>query len=136
MPDHYICRGCKNVFDEVGLISWAEVKPKGVRDKAYLVLKKENKPKHFTEIAKLQEAGHDLKQVMSLLCTNFFTQLADGQMHANITPGNIRVTPNNQVAYLDRNFYQHFSDEDRAFLFGIMNNRSEIDQMIAHNHTI
>ena len=43
----------KNVFDEVGLISWAEVKPKGVRDKAYLVLKKENKPKHFTEIAKL-----------------------------------------------------------------------------------
>src|SRR3989344_1097595 len=43
----------KNVFNEVGLISWAEVKPKGVRDKAYLVLKKENKPQHFTEIAKL-----------------------------------------------------------------------------------
>ena len=43
----------KNVFGEVGLISWADVKPKGVRDKAYLVLRKENKPKHFTEIAKL-----------------------------------------------------------------------------------
>lgn len=43
----------RNVFGEVGLASWAEVKPKGVRDKAYLVLKKENKPKHFTEIAKL-----------------------------------------------------------------------------------
>ncbi len=43
----------RNVFGEVGLVSWAEVKPKGVRDKAYLVLKKENKPKHFTEIAKL-----------------------------------------------------------------------------------
>ncbi len=43
----------KNVFGEVGLLKWAEVKPKGVRDKAYLVLKKEKQPKHFTEIAKL-----------------------------------------------------------------------------------
>jgi len=43
----------KNVFGEVGLADWAEVKPKGVRDKAYLVLKKESKPKHFSEIAKL-----------------------------------------------------------------------------------
>ncbi|MDP3696537.1 MAG: sigma factor-like helix-turn-helix DNA-binding protein [Candidatus Taylorbacteria bacterium] len=43
----------KNVFGEVGLISWAEVKPKGVRDKAFLILKKETQPKHFSEIAKL-----------------------------------------------------------------------------------
>lgn len=43
----------KNVFGEVGLVKWAEVKPKGVRDKAYLILKKENEPKHFSEIAKL-----------------------------------------------------------------------------------
>jgi len=46
----------KNVFNEVGLVSWAEVKPKGVRDKAYLVLKKESQPKHFSEIAKLINA--------------------------------------------------------------------------------
>ena len=43
----------KNIFHEVGLVSWPEVKPKGVRDKAYLVLKKDNAPKHFGEIAKL-----------------------------------------------------------------------------------
>ncbi len=43
----------RNVFGQIGLASWAEVKPKGVRDKAYLVLKKEKNPKHFTEIAKL-----------------------------------------------------------------------------------
>ena len=43
----------KNIFHEVGLVSWPEVKPKGVRDKAYLVLKKNNSPKHFGEIAKL-----------------------------------------------------------------------------------
>jgi hypothetical protein len=43
----------KNIFNEIGLVSWPEVKPKGVRDKAYLVLKKGNAPQHFGQIAKL-----------------------------------------------------------------------------------
>jgi hypothetical protein len=47
----------KNIYNEVGLVSWPEVRPKGVRDKAYLVLKKENSPKHFGEIAKLINAA-------------------------------------------------------------------------------
>ncbi|MDP4007433.1 MAG: HTH domain-containing protein [bacterium] len=42
-----------------GLKSWPEVNPRGMRDKAYLVLRKEGNPLHFTEvaslIAKLQE---------------------------------------------------------------------------------
>lgn len=46
----------RNVFDEVGLVKWSEVEPKGVRDKAYLVLKKESQPKHFTEITRLINA--------------------------------------------------------------------------------
>jgi len=43
----------KNIFEQVGLISWSEVKPRGVKDKAYLVLKRNNSPKHFVEIARL-----------------------------------------------------------------------------------
>src|SRR3989338_7120196 len=43
----------KNVFGEFGLASWAEIHPRGVRDKSYLVLKKEGKPKHFREITQL-----------------------------------------------------------------------------------
>ena len=43
----------KNIFNEIGLVSWSEVRPKGVRDKAYMVLKRDNNPKHFSEIAKL-----------------------------------------------------------------------------------
>ncbi len=43
----------KNIFNEVGLSSWAEVRPKGVKDKAYLIMKKNGKPKHFSDIAKL-----------------------------------------------------------------------------------
>lgn len=43
-------RGPLNQF---GLISWPEIKPKGVRDKAYLALRKTTKPLHFREIAVL-----------------------------------------------------------------------------------
>ena len=36
-----------------GLVSWPEIKPRGVRDAAFLCLKKATKPMHFREIATL-----------------------------------------------------------------------------------
>jgi len=42
-----------NVFGEVGLTHWPEINPRGMRDKAYLVLKKEGTPHHFTDITEL-----------------------------------------------------------------------------------
>lgn len=53
----------RNIFNEVGLASWSEIKPKGVRDKAYLVLKKTAKPQHFADIARLiNTAGFNNKK--------------------------------------------------------------------------
>lgn len=43
----------KNSFNEMGLNHWSEISPQGVKDRAYLVLKKEGKPLHFTEITDL-----------------------------------------------------------------------------------
>lgn len=43
----------RNIFGQVGPIFWPEIKPRGVRDKAYLVLKRTNSPKHFGEITRL-----------------------------------------------------------------------------------
>ncbi len=37
----------------LGLISWPEIKPRGVKDKAYLVFRKHGKPLHFTKVAEL-----------------------------------------------------------------------------------
>ena len=39
-----------NKFGQYGLIDWAEISPKGVKDKAYLALKKHGQPLHFGEI--------------------------------------------------------------------------------------
>ncbi|MEM4648173.1 MAG: sigma factor-like helix-turn-helix DNA-binding protein [Candidatus Pacearchaeota archaeon] len=41
-----------NLFGDFGLIDWIEIKPKNIRDKIYLVLKKSKKPLHFREIVK------------------------------------------------------------------------------------
>lgn len=43
----------RNAFDQWGLTAWPEVRPKGIKDKAYLVLKRTAKPLHFREIAVL-----------------------------------------------------------------------------------
>ena len=36
-----------------GLRDWAEINPRGVKDKAFLIFKKENKPLHFSRVANL-----------------------------------------------------------------------------------
>lgn len=41
----------KNVFDQWGLEHWGEVRPRGVKDKAYLVMKQAGRPLHFREVA-------------------------------------------------------------------------------------
>lgn len=43
----------RNSFGDVGLADWPEVRPKTIRDRIYVVLKKEQKPVHFEDIAKL-----------------------------------------------------------------------------------
>ena len=49
-----LCREIsQNPFGEWGLIHSPEVSPKGVKDKAYLIFKKEQKPLHFVQVANL-----------------------------------------------------------------------------------
>lgn len=48
----------KNENSLYGLREWPEINPRGVKDKAYLVLKKIKKPLHFTEITKFIEGAH------------------------------------------------------------------------------
>ncbi len=40
-------------FGLYGLVDWPEIKPRGLKDQAYLVLKRENRPLHFMEITDL-----------------------------------------------------------------------------------
>lgn len=46
----------QNVFGKWGLAKWSEIRPRGMREKAHLVLKMTQKPLHFREIARLIDA--------------------------------------------------------------------------------
>jgi len=53
-----------NPFNEFGLIDWDLIRPRNIRTKAYLVLKKANKPLHFNEILqKIIEFNFDNKNI-------------------------------------------------------------------------
>lgn len=43
----------ENKEGKIGLVDWPEIKPRGVKDKAFLVFKASKKPLHFTEITSL-----------------------------------------------------------------------------------
>ena len=56
----------QNVFKKWGLHTWSDIKPRGTREKAYLVLKNQKQPMHFRDIASLiDEAGLHTKHSQS-----------------------------------------------------------------------
>lgn len=57
-------RRLKRIEEGWGLMKWRFVNPRSIRDKAMIILKKEEKPLHFVEIAnKISEVGFDKKVV-------------------------------------------------------------------------
>jgi hypothetical protein len=53
----------QTVFSEWGLVGWIETRPRGVGDKAYVVLRRHGKPEHFRQVtAMINEAQFDHKQ--------------------------------------------------------------------------
>lgn len=43
----------RNSFGDIGLAEWSEIRPKTIRDRIYVVLKKKKQPVHFEDIADL-----------------------------------------------------------------------------------
>jgi len=61
----------ENPYGDVGLAAWAEIKPQTIRDRIYLVLKKEGKPSHFRDIAeKITAAGFDSRPALAATVHN------------------------------------------------------------------
>ncbi|MDZ7799096.1 MAG: sigma factor-like helix-turn-helix DNA-binding protein [Patescibacteria group bacterium] len=52
-----------NPYGDFGLSSWGSINPKRINDKIHIILKKQEKPLHFTKIAELiNKAGFDRKK--------------------------------------------------------------------------
>lgn len=59
----------KNPEDKLGLKDWVEINPRGIKDRAYLVFKKEGTPLHFSRVATLIEKLAFLSQKKIHLAT-------------------------------------------------------------------
>ncbi len=87
-----------NIFGDLGLSEWPEINPRTARDWAYLVLKKEERPMHFNDIAvavtKLRErAAHAPTVHNELIKDEKFVLVGKGTYtlrEFGITPGTAR----------------------------------------------
>lgn len=59
-----------NHYGDIGLSEWPEVKPVTIRDHIYLLLKKEDKPIHFVDIAKLITERNEGKRALGATVHN------------------------------------------------------------------
>ena len=60
----------ENSFGEIGLVSWPEINPRGIKDKAYIIFKKEGKPLHFQAITdKINQLKLSLEERPALIQT-------------------------------------------------------------------
>lgn len=60
----------RNSYGDIGLSEWPEVKPETIRDYIYIVLRKEKKPLHFVEIAKIINDRGSAKKALNATVHN------------------------------------------------------------------
>ncbi len=77
--------------------------------------------KNLTEWDALVKEGHDMKQVTSLLFKNYIDQIMSGRAHSDVHIGNFRVTPNKEVAILDRNYFLEITDQEKELISSMVN---------------
>lgn len=80
-------------------------------------LEEEIEGKNLTKLEELKAEGHQPSMIVSLIIDNFIAQIKHGQVHSDVHIGNYRVTPDNKVAILDRNYFLQFDFRDQLFLF-------------------
>lgn len=80
---------------------------------------------NLTQIEMLEKNGHDIQSIIGLLIAHYIEQIKEGQIHSDMHPGNFRVTSDNQVAILDRNFYLTIGLKEKLFIRQLMQNKED-----------
>ncbi|GEM_PF-5987131 len=76
--------------------------------------------KNLTKWEDLVSEGHDMKQVIALIVKDFIKQIMEKMVHSDVHIGNFRVTPDHDVAILDRNFFLQLSNEEQSLLASLV----------------
>lgn len=85
---------------------------------------------NLTQWEKLEEQGHDLKQITSILIKNYASQILDGQVHSDVHVGNFGITAENEVVVYDRNYYLELSEQERDLILSIFSGIGNIREQL------
>ncbi|MEK9156848.1 MAG: AarF/UbiB family protein [Patescibacteria group bacterium] len=79
----------------------------------------------WTELAN----RHDMSNVVKTLARNFGMQIATGLLHPDLHPGNIRITENNELVYLDRSFLLDLSLKEQFAISSLFVSTPNVDPL-------
>lgn len=104
------------------------------RANTYWQLEEEIEGHNLTEWDQLKKDGHAMKQIVALLANNYFAQLYSGVLHSDISIGNVRITADNKVVWLDRNYLLKLPAEENNLLLGLLvgDNRAREKTLLAY----
>ncbi|MBI2339570.1 MAG: hypothetical protein HYU99_04255, partial [Deltaproteobacteria bacterium] len=88
--------------------------------------------KNLTQWDELVHDDYDMKQALSLMVRAYRRQLENGQLHGDIHIGNYRVTPDNQVAVLDRTFFLHLNKDEQSIIQGALSGNIDLEKIQAY----
>lgn len=117
---------------------WSGFKPEGFKygiyipkthgpESKYFMREEFIEGKNLTKWEELEKEGHNMKEICALLVNHYVAQLLDGVVHSDVHIGNFRVMADGRVAVLDRNFYLHYSDVERATIQDILSPMSSAE---------
>jgi len=75
----------------------------------------------LTQWDEIIQAGHDPKQIVSLIVKNHVSQLERGRVHSDVHIGNFRMTDDRRIAILDRNFSLELDEKMQEIVETILN---------------
>lgn len=108
--------------------------PKSYKTGSRLVKREEFiEGKTLTDMKDLSK--EEKKEVVSLIVNNYFSQIRGrlldkfSLVHSDVHPGNFMITPDKEVAILDRNFYLKLSLNDRL-LFNNLNKKGKVEEKV------
>lgn len=76
---------------------------------------------NLTKWDELVKNGNDMKQVISLLVKNYIFQLQNGLCHSDVSIGNVSITKDKRVVWLDTNWLLKLSPEVSGFVSMVLN---------------
>lgn len=83
-----------------------------------------------TNFEKKEISIDDYREIISSIIKHYIFQIIDGLVHSDVHKGNYRLTPNFEIAILDRNYYIELQEIDKKFIKSLIRDRNFMESFL------